>query len=224
MRRRSRPRARGDDHGDAVTTHDRAADPRPVRVGSAWDKAPVFPIRFPCTEEEYLALDSNLLLEFSDGFLEVLPMPTTHHQLIAAFFYEALKHGSPPQQLGDVLFAPLKVRIRKGKYREPDVLFMKSEHAVASATILECPDLVIEVVSPKNRRHDLETKRDEYARAGIPEYWIVDPKEETITVFVLKPRRKTYSEHGTFPKGERAESKILPGFSVDVTEALCRRP
>ena len=71
---------------------------------------------------------------------------------------------------------------------------MKSEHAARiSNKYWKCPDLVIEVVSPKNRRHDLETKRDEYARAGIPEYWIVDPEEETITVFVLKPRRKTYS-------------------------------
>ena len=52
----------------------------------------------------------------------------------------------------------------------------------------------------------------------------MDPEEETITVLVLKPRRKTYAEHGTFPKGERAASKLLPGFSVDVTEALSPRP
>ncbi len=72
--------------------------------------------------------------------------------------------------------------------------------------------------------HDIETKRVEYAQAGIPEYWIVDPEEETITVLVLKPRRKTYVEHGRFGKGTRATSKLLPGFSVDVTTAVTQKP
>ena len=81
---------------------------------------------------------------------------------------------------------------------------MRSEHADRiGKDFWERPDLVIEIVSENNRRHDLVTKRDEYARAGIPEYWIVDPEEETITVLVLKPRRKTYVEHGTFAKGMR---------------------
>ena len=71
---------------------------------------------------------------------------------------------------------------------------------------------------------DLETKRLEYARAGIPECWIVDPEEETITVLLLKSRRKPYIEHGTFAKGTRTTSKVLPGFSVDVTETFSRRP
>jgi len=190
-----------------------------------WENAQTFPVRYPCTEEEYLALDSNLLLEFSDGFLEVLPMPTTHHQRICAFHYNALNAWVTAHQLGEVLFAALRVRIRKGKYREPDVLFMKSEHAARIGNeYWERPDLVIEIVSEKNRRHDLETKRDEYAQAGIPEYWIVDPEEETITVLVLKSRRRTYTEHGTFPKGTEATSKLLPGFSVDVTEAISQRP
>jgi Uma2 family endonuclease len=189
------------------------------------EEAQTFPVRYPCTEEEYLALDSNLLLEFADGFIEVLPMPTTYHQRIVAFLYNALNALVTAQQLGEVLFAPLQVRIRKGKQREPDLVFMRSEHADRIRDkYWERPDLVMEIVSENNRRHDLVTKRDEYARAGIPEYWIVDPEEETITVLVLKPRRKTYVEHGTFAKGTRATSKILPGFSVDVTETFSRRP
>jgi Uma2 family endonuclease len=189
------------------------------------EEAQTFPVRYPCTEEEYLALDSNLLLEFADGFIEVLPMPTTYHQRIVAFLYNALNALVTAQQLGEVLFAPLRVRIRKGKQREPDLVFMRSEHADRIGNkYWERPDLVMEIVSENNRRHDLVTKRDEYARAGIPEYWIVDPEQETITVLVLKPRRKTYVEHGTFAKGTRATSKILPGFSVDVTETFSRRP
>jgi Uma2 family endonuclease len=190
-----------------------------------WEKAQTFPVRYPCTEEEYLALDSNRLLEFADGFLEVLPMPTTYHQRLVAFLYNALNAFVTAQQLGEVLFAALPVRIRKGKEREPDLLFMKSEHASRIRNAYwERPDLVMEIVSENNRRHDLVTKKDEYAQAGIPEYWIVDPEEETITVLVLKPRRKTYVEHGVFAKGTRATSKILPGFSVDVTTAVTQKP
>ncbi|MHB1561320.1 MAG: Uma2 family endonuclease [Isosphaeraceae bacterium] len=190
-----------------------------------WEAAQVFPVRFPCTEEEYLSLDDNLLLEYSDGFLEVLPMPTTHHQLILKYLFLMLNGWVVARNLGLVLFAPLKVRLRPGKLREPDLLFMKCENSQRIGNdYWERPDLVMEVVSENNRRHDLVTKRDEYAQAGILEYWIVDPEETTITVFVLRPRRKTYVEHGRFAKGQRATSQVLPGFEVDVTVALEQKP
>jgi Uma2 family endonuclease len=191
----------------------------------AWDEVREYPIRIPCSEEEYLAIDANLLLEYADGFLEVLPMPTTEHQRIVAFFYRMLYAWVHPRGLGEVLVASLKVRLRKGKFREPDVLFMKTEHYDrAGNAYWERPDLVMEVVSKSNRRHDLLTKRNEYARAGIPEYWIVDPEDETITIFVLKPRRRTYDEHGIFRKGDAATSLVLPGFAVDVTETFSQQP
>jgi hypothetical protein len=48
--------------------------------------------------------------------------------------------------------------------------------------------------------------------------------KETITVLVLKGKTKTYTELGTFRTGQRAASKLLPGFSVDVSEALSQQP
>src|SRR5262249_6048958 len=134
----------------------------------AWDDVRDFPIRIPCTEEEYLAIDANLLLEYADGFLEVLPMPTTNHQRIVAFLYRSLYAWVAPRQLGEVLCASLRGRLGKGKFREPDVLFMRAEHAErAGNEYWERADLVMEIVSESTRRHDLITKRDEYARAGI---------------------------------------------------------
>ena len=80
-----------------------------------------------------------------------------------------------------------KVRLRARKYREPDILFIKAAHRSGiKKQYCEKADLVIEVVSEKNRPHDIKKKRIEYAEAGIPEYWIIDPEEETITVLVLK--------------------------------------
>lgn len=190
-----------------------------------WEAAQVFPVRVACSEEEYLALGESRFLEYSDGFLEILPTPTIFHQLILKDIFLMLDDWVVARNLGLVLFAPLKVRLRAGKHREPDILFMKRENSRRIGNdYWERPDLVMEVVSAKNRRHDLVTKRDEYARAGIPEYWIVDPEEATITVFVLRPRRKTYVEHGTFAKGDRATSQVLPGFEVDVKAALEQKP
>jgi Uma2 family endonuclease len=74
------------------------------------------------------------------------------------------------------------------------------------------------VVRDEGRRRDRETKRREYAQAGIPEYWIVDPQLEQITVLWMEG--SIYSVHGEFSEGTRATSRLLPGFSVDVTEAL----
>jgi Uma2 family endonuclease len=81
-------------------------------------------------------------------------------------------------------------------------------------------DLVMEVVSgdDKDCRRDLVTKRREYARAGIPEYWIVDPQEERIKVLRLAAKR--YVVHGEFPRGTVASSRLLPGFTADVSGAL----
>jgi Uma2 family endonuclease len=190
-----------------------------------WEAAQVFPVRYPCTEEEYLALDGNIRLEYADGFLEVLPVPTIFHQLILFFLCRQLHAFVVARNLGTVVPAGYRVRIRAGKHREPDVLYISSKHrSRIGKDFCTKADLVMEIVSEHNRRHDLVTKRDEYARAGIPEYWIVDPEEETITIFVLMPRRKTYVEHGVFQKGDRAASKVLPGFSVDVTETFSQQP
>ncbi|HEX8199369.1 MAG TPA: Uma2 family endonuclease [Isosphaeraceae bacterium] len=185
----------------------------------AWDVARLFPNQGFWSEEEYLALDTNHLVEFSHGSIEVLPMPTTSHQLIAAFLYLALRTYVTGQGLGTVLFAPLRVRLWAGKFREPDVVFMRAENAARiGEPFWEGADLVMEVVSQDDRRRDLDIKRGEYAQAGIPEYWIVDPQGARITV--LRLDGATYDVHGEFPAGTRATSHLLPGFGVDVTAAL----
>ncbi|NJM40309.1 MAG: Uma2 family endonuclease [Anaerolineae bacterium] len=81
----------------------------------------------------------------------------------------------------------------------------------------EGADLVMEVLS-SNREHDLVTKRKEYAEAGIPEYWIIDPQLRTITVLTLA--NKQYVEHGTFAEGAIAQSVLLSGFEVTVAEVF----
>ena len=76
----------------------------------------------------------------------------------------------------------------------------------------------MEIVSPdpKDKQRDYEKKRDDYAQARIPEYWIVDPDTETITVLVLPDGANAYTEFGAFTSGQQAHSVLLPGFTIDV--------
>lgn len=179
-----------------------------------WEIAHLFPAQGTWSEEEYLALDGNRLIEFSHGRVEVLAMPTMLHQLIVAFLYEQLKPFVATRGLGIVLFAPLRVRLWPGKIREPDVVFMAAGHRERACNeYWDGADLVMEVVSNDDRRRDLEIKRFEYARAGIPEYWIVDPQAEQITVLALDGQR--YVEHGPFRRGRQAVSVLLAGFAVE---------
>jgi Uma2 family endonuclease len=190
-----------------------------------WEIARLFPAQGDWTEEEYFALDNNHRVEYSDGFLEFLPMPTIFHQLILQYVYDELKSFITAGALGTVVISGYKVRLRAGKFREPDILFIRSAHRSGiKEQYCEKADLVIEFVSDQNRPHDIKTKRVEYAKAGIPEYWIIDPERQQITVLVLRPRQRAYTEFGVFRKAAQAASKRLPGFTIDVTTAFSQKP
>ena len=112
--------------------------------------------------------------------------------------------------------------MRPGKFREPDILMLldAADPRYQDAYWLGA-DLVVEVVSPDRPERDTEEKVLDYAEAGIPEYWIVNPLDATITVLVLDG--PAYSRHGLFRRGERATSRLLPGFSVSVDEVFDAR-
>lgn len=183
-----------------------------------WEIATLFPAQGDWSEEEYLALDTNHFVEYTDGYIEVLPMPTESHQDIVALLYELLKQFVKAHGLGKVIFAPLRVKVGVRKYREPDVLFMAKEHSgLRGDKYWLSADLVMEVVSPddQSRERDWIKKKKDYAQAGIPEYWIIDPALQTITVLYLE--EETYALHGEFHIGEQATSRLLPGFEADVS-------
>jgi Uma2 family endonuclease len=193
------------------------AQPRLSRKGEpAWEVAYLFPCQGEWTEAEYLALDTNRLVELSDGCVEVLSMPTLPHQLIVRFLFLALNAFVVAHASGKVLFAPLPVRLWAGKFRDPDVVYLRPERIRDQRRQPEGADLAMEVVSEgaENRERDLEIKRREYAIAGIAEYWIVDPQEQRITVLTLDGQ--TYREHGVFGPDTQATSVLLPGFAVAV--------
>ena len=172
--------------------------------------------------EDYLWLTDHTrrLVELTDGYLEILPMPSRGHQRILAFLYTAFQTYLQPIG-GEALFAPLRLRVRDGKFREPDLLLVRDSHDARSTDrFWTGADLVVEVVSPDNPERDFLQKRDDYAEAGIPEYWIVDARSESITVLHLQGA--AYVEHGLFQRHEHATSTILDAFGVDVGQVFDR--
>ena len=214
-----------------------------------WEIAQLFPAQGHWSEEEYLTLDTNHLIEFSHGQLEILPMPTQSHQLLVIALFELLRNFVRERDLGTVLFAPMRVQLWPGKFREPDIVFMAAEHADRlGEQFWRGADLVMEIVSPdvcadarrktatiheeheentknckkekgraeaSNTERDKVTKRREYAQAGIPEYWIVDPVDSSISVLTL--HGSDYTLHGKFVSGETASSLLLDRFTVEVS-------
>ena len=177
------------------------------------------------SDGEYLWLTdrSRRLIEFTDGWLEELPMPTSTHQAVLLFLYDVLRaylerHG------GVVMVAPLRMRVRAGKFREPDVLLLRDRQDPRFEDRYWLgADLVVEVVSPDRPDRDLVEKRLDYAEAGVAEYWIADPRDETLKVLGLDGGGKgdaaegrTYQEMGVYRRGEVARSPLLQGLRVDV--------
>jgi len=192
--------------------------PTPTCPEPAWEVALLFPSQGEWSEADYFGLDTNFLVELVDGKLEVLPMPTISHQFIVSFLNELLGNFIRARKLGRVLFAPLPTRIRQNTIREPDLMYFSTSRLKRMRGKYPTgADLVMEVVSEGAEAHkrDYKDKRKDYAQLGIPEYWIVDPHTERITILALKG--KQYRVHGEFAPGEQATSVVLPNFDVDVT-------
>ena len=174
------------------------------------------------TERQYLALFTHGRgVEFNDGMIEVLPVPTKTHQLVIGLFYELLKAFLGGR--GVVLLAGYKLRVQSPEvqFREPDVVYLTPEQNTrAGEAFTRAAELVAEVVSRDDPERDYVTKRREYAAAGIPEYWILDPAARQILVLGLDGNQ--YMERGKYGPGERASSHHLPGFGVAVDDMLAQ--
>ena len=170
------------------------------------------PLQGLWTEQQYLRMtdQSNVLIEFRDGVLEVLPMPTHRHQAIVRLLLITL-YTFLSQRGGNVLCAPLRLRIGPHQFREPDLVAVHSadDPRVADA-YWSGADLVVEIVSLDDPLRDTVQKRSEYAAAGIPEYWIVDPRDESVLILILEADH--YTEYGRYMRGAHIVSPSLSGF------------
>ncbi len=176
--------------------------------------AELWPRRGQWTETDYFNLPpSNRLVELSEGELFVMPPPGFTHQKTLDNLYSALKAFVEERGAGVTVFAPLAVRLWPGKIREPDILFYTQAHRDRiGEQVSGPPDLAVEIISPGSRATDRLDKFYEYARAGIAEYWLVDPQAKTVEVFTLE--EGAYELLAKAEATDTAVSRLLPGLEI----------
>lgn len=123
-----------------------------------------------------------------------------------------------------VYSAPFDVRFpRKSKddkdivtVLQPDICVICDESKLDKRGCIGAPDIVVEILSPGNNAKELKNKYEVYEEAGVKEYWIVSPQDETFLVYTLSDGKYLSSRART--TGDIITSTVLPGFSLDLTE------
>ena len=165
------------------------------------------------TYRDYLQLPEQDRRELIGGDFHVVPSPSVRHQAVSANLGVALRDFVGRNRLGVVLWAPMDAMLSDEDVVQPDILFVSNERRgiIAEDNISGAPDLVVEVLSPGTADRDRELKRGLYARAGVREYWVVDPDQMTIRV--LDPDGRGRHRDRTYDSGY-ARSSVLPGADI----------
>ena len=191
------------------------------------------------TVADWAALEGEFTrgIELVDGCLEFLPMPSGKHLILQEWIRDLIASHLKGKAAGragrplSVTTAPWKVRVTDDRGRQPDVVVYDASvpRSAADEAGGILPDgsvrLVVEIVSPgrRHRTRDLVEKREDYAAAGIAEYWIVDPDEAAMIVLTLDgadASQSAYREAGTYGRGDKATSPLLEGLAVDIDELI----
>ena len=152
--------------------------------------------------------------EILDGRHFVNPAPSPYHQFVSGSLFAQLRTAIQDRGRGLVLSSPIDVHLASGTIVQPDIVVgLGRTRPVAGATKLRLvPDLLVEVLSPNTRRHDQLRKRERYERAGVREYWLVDPEARHITQLVL--RKGIYVEVASDPA--QLTLRICRGITLEL--------
>ncbi len=146
------------------------------------------PKRVILTYDDYAEIPADgKRYELWEGEIQVTPSPARKHQVATGNLFALLRAHVREHQLGTVFIAPFDVLLSDISVVQPDVLFVAKAHEsiIREPYVEGAPDLVVEVISPGNRRADLEVKRQLYSRYGVPNYWLLDPEQQEARALVL---------------------------------------
>jgi Uma2 family endonuclease len=177
--------------------------------------APAQPARM--SYEEFLAwADEDTLAEWVDGEVIMTSPASQPHQDVAGFLSSVMRIFVEHHQLGLTLIAPFQMKLERSS-REPDLIFLARDHLDRlRTTYLAGPaDLAVEIISPESVGRDRGDKFYEYERAGIPEYWLLDPQARRAEFYQLDAadvyQLISLDQAGIY------RSAVLPGFWLQVS-------
>jgi Uma2 family endonuclease len=140
------------------------------------------------TYEQFRELpDDGKRYELIHGEVHLSPSPTTKHQWVSHNLDMSLGSFVTNNGLGQVLVAPLDVRLSEDTAVQPDLIFVSNARLgiIQENFIAGAPDLVVEILSPSTAAHDRATKLRLYAEAAVPHVWFLDPNVRTVEMLEL---------------------------------------
>ena len=163
-------------------------------------------------------------VELIKGYIfKMSPSPNRLHQEISggiSYQLQKFLERSPCK----VYTAPFDVRFpRKSKadkdiitVLQPDICVVRDRSKLDDRGCIGAPDIVVEVLSPSNNKKELKNKYEIYEEAGVKEYWVVWPYEQTMIVYTLTDGKFVSSP--VISGGDILTSSVLPGFSLNISE------
>lgn len=163
----------------------------------------------PRNFREYLDWPRAERYELIDGEPVLLAAPAPSHQEISGAIYAQMWNYLEGKKKYKAYAAPFDVRLfeKEGDLPEdvdtvvqPDITLVCDLSKIDGRGCKGAPDMILEILSPSTRRYDRLTKLELYQRAGVKEYWIVNPEEQTAQVYLL-------DEHGLLRLREEYDRK-----------------
>jgi Uma2 family endonuclease len=154
--------------------------------------------------------------EIIDGEHYVNPAPSTYHQTVSRRIQFALYSAIELKGLGQVFDAPVDVQLGHHNIVQPDIIVILAAHQqmITPTKIKGIPDLLVEILSPSTMEQDQVLKRQMYEAAGVPEYWIVDPFEHTLTQLI----RNEGGSYESSVQDQHVVASIVSNVSIDLNQ------
>ncbi len=167
-----------------------------------------------------MELEEGFFYELINGNIVKKQAPSPIHQNASMEITTIMNVFIKEKQLGKLFAAPIDVFFDNYNNSQPDILFVKQERAflITKHGIEGAPDLIVEILSPSTFKIDRKDKFNMYLFFGVPEYWIVDPKNQSIEVYILE--NNAYNMEFFAIENGLIHSKVLDGLSIEVSEVF----
>jgi Uma2 family endonuclease len=151
-----------------------------------------------------------------EGELISMTSPNTKHQRIIRLITKFLESYLDKNSIGEIFLSPMDVVLGEHNTYQPDLLFIleSNKKIIEETKINGTPDMVVEVLSPSNAYYDLVIKKKIYESSGVKEYWIVDPIQDTLDLYVLQNNK--FQHKVQIEKKGIIPSEIFPGLDLDL--------
>lgn len=174
------------------------------------------------TYADYLNWQFQERVELIKGFIKKMsPAPSRRHQIVSlnlsVVFFNAFQKSHC-----SVYVAPFDVRLpipnktKDTTVVQPDICIICDESKLDDKGCNGAPDLIVEIISAGNAKHDADTKFKLYEEAGVKEYWMVYPEEKNIFLYYLSHQQ--YIGTKPFTEGEILQSKTFPDLKIPVDD------